>query len=233
MEFAQDVQNVLAIVLFLLRILTPALSLAVLAGCFLSLKRGRRREEPVVLLEDVGSGISIPVLYWENSIGRSRSCDIVLPDHTVSRDHAVLMRRESGWMITDTNSKAGTLLNGKKIKGDTRVLPGDVLSIGSSALMLKRVSDGTPLPPKKPPKKGKLQIKRAPSPGCRHSFPYSAVWHRANSRGNRSLPLGCFCCCRGGFTCFPPKRYTASALRWKRWGCFWAVWAPCCSPGST
>ncbi len=165
MEFSQDVQNVLAIVLFLLRILTPALSIAVLAGCFLSLKRGRRREEPVVLLEDVGSGISIPVLYWENSIGRSRSCDIVLPDHTVSRDHAVLMRRESGWMITDTNSKAGTLLNGKKIKGDTRVLPGDVLSIGSSALMLKRVSDGTPLPPKKPPKKGKLQIKRAPSPG--------------------------------------------------------------------
>lgn len=165
MGFAQDVQNVLAVVLFVLRVLTPALSLAVLVGCFLSLKRGRRREEPVVLLEDVGSGIAIPVLYWENSIGRSRSCDIVLPDHTVSRDHAVLMRREGGWMITDTNSKAGTLLNGKKIKGDTRVLPGDVLSIGSSALMLKRVSDAKTLPQKKPPKKGKLQIKRAPSPG--------------------------------------------------------------------
>lgn len=164
MVFPENVQAILNIVLFVLRVAVPGLSIAVLAGCFLSLKRGRRREEPVVLLEDVGSGISIPVLYWENSIGRSRSCDIVLPDHTVSRDHAVLMRRESGWMITDTNSKAGTLLNGKKIKGDTRVLPGDVLSIGSSALMLKRVSDGAPVPQKKPSKK-KLQIKRAPSPG--------------------------------------------------------------------
>ena len=142
MPFSEDVQSVISIVLFVMRILVPALSIAILVGCFLSLKRGRRKEEPVVLLEDVASGISIPVLYWENSIGRSKSCDIVLPDNTVSRDHAVLMRRENGWIITDTNSKAGTLLNGKRIKGDTVVLPGDILSIGSSSLMLKRVSEG-------------------------------------------------------------------------------------------
>ena len=97
MPFSEDVQSVISIVLFVMRILVPALSITILVGCFLSLKRGRRKEEPVVLLEDVASGISIPVLYWENSIGRSKSCDIVLPDNTVSRDHAVLMRREIGW----------------------------------------------------------------------------------------------------------------------------------------
>lgn len=170
MPFSEDVQSVISIVLFVMRILVPALSITILVGCFLSLKRGRRKEEPVVLLEDVASGISIPVLYWENSIGRSKSCDIVLPDNTVSRDHAVLMRRENGWIITDTNSKAGTLLNGKRIKGDTVVLPGDILSIGSSSLMLKRVSEGV-LPKnskasraQKKAAKARIQIKRAPSP---------------------------------------------------------------------
>lgn len=161
MPLSPEAQSVVAVILLILRILVPMLSIAVLTGCFLSLKRGRRREEPVVLLEDVGSRLSIPVLYWENSIGRSRSCDIVLPDNTVSRDHAVLMRRESGWMITDTNSKAGTFLNGQPVRGGTLVMPGDVLSIGSSSLRLRRVGEG-----KEPPsqKSAKVRIRRAPSP---------------------------------------------------------------------
>ncbi len=37
------------------------------------------KKSPLFLLEDLASGLSIPVLYWENSIGRSKSCDIVLP----------------------------------------------------------------------------------------------------------------------------------------------------------
>ena len=113
---SQVFESALSITMFVLRILVPLLSTVVLVRCFVSLKRGRRKEEPVVLLEDLASGLSIPVLYWENSIGRSKSCDIVLPDSTCSRDHAVLYRRASGWMITDTNSKAGTYVNDKKIK---------------------------------------------------------------------------------------------------------------------
>ena len=170
MPLGESIQPAVDLILFILRILTPILSILILCGCFLSLKRGRRREEPVVLLEDTASGLSIPVLYWENSIGRSKSCDIVLPDSTVSRDHAVLMRRESGWMITDTNSKAGTMVNGKPIQGRARLVPGDVISIGSSSLMLKRVTDSQAAGTgrgrathkmKRPP----VQIKRAPSPG--------------------------------------------------------------------
>ena len=39
------------------------------------------------MLWDEASGTRFPVLYWENSIGRSKSCDIYLPDATASRDH--------------------------------------------------------------------------------------------------------------------------------------------------
>lgn len=123
-------------------------------------KTGPTKRRAVVLLEDLASGLSIPVLYWENSIGRSKSCDIVLPDSTCSRDHAVLYRRASGWMITDTNSKAGTYVNDKKIKEATQIIPGDVITMGTSRFALRRVSEGTVIQQKKKIKQPKISNKK-------------------------------------------------------------------------
>lgn len=141
MVFGETVQSILSVVFFIVRICIPFISIGVLAGCFISHRRGRRRDEPVVYLEDIASNLHIPVLYWENSIGRSKSCDITLPDSAISRDHAVLMRRESGWFIADTNSKGGTYVNGKKVVKEAMVKPGDVITMGGAHLSLKRVND--------------------------------------------------------------------------------------------
>ena len=141
MVLGETIQAILSVVFFILRILIPFISIGVLVGCLISHRRGRRRDEPVVYLEDVASGLHIPVLYWENSIGRSKSCDITLPDSTISRDHAVLMRRESGWFIADTDSKGGTFVNGKKVEKEAIVMPGDIITIGGAHLSLKRVND--------------------------------------------------------------------------------------------
>lgn len=127
--------------LYLLRILVPVITAVTMYSCFVSLKLGRRKEDPVIVLKNTVSHDAIPVLYWENSIGRSRSCDIVLHDSTVSRDHAVLMRREKGWLITDTGSKSGTFVNGRRIKSASSVAPGDVITMGSTALSLSRTAD--------------------------------------------------------------------------------------------
>jgi len=143
------VKSIVYFILYILRIIVPLFSLVVVTKCFLSLKRGRRKEDPVVMLEDRVTHAVIPVLYWENSLGRSKSCDIVLNDGTASRDHAVLMRRESGWVVTDTGSKSGTFINGTKIKAAASILPGDIMAIGSTALMLKRTSETDQARPKK------------------------------------------------------------------------------------
>lgn len=119
------------------------ISIMIVISCFTSLRRGRRKEDPVILLEDMISHEAIPVLYWENSLGRSKSCDIVLNDMTASRSHAVLMRRESGWIVTDTDSKAGTFVNGTKLTAPTPVFPGDTIAMGSTALMLKPIGSGS------------------------------------------------------------------------------------------
>ncbi len=176
----------ISILLFLLRILVPILFICVVWRCFSSMQKGRRREDPVVMLEDVYTHTKIPVLYWENSIGREKTCDITLPDPTISRDHAVLMRRENGWIITDTDSKAGTFLNHHQIEGDTEVLPGDTISVGSASFKLTRATDSSP----------KKQVRRP----VRATAPSKLMWMTTFILFLLTLQ----CCLKGGEVAYEP-----------------------------
>ena len=163
------------VLLLILRILVPLLSLLVIVQCFRSVRRSRRKAAPVVMLENIVDQTKIPVLYWENSIGRSKSCDITVPDGTMSRDHAVLMRREAGWEVIDTGSKSGTRVNGVKIKGSHMVLPGDRLTFGSTTLMLIRAEGADSRP-------GRAFYACAPHPAV---FGYSGLlWRRSLATGS-------------------------------------------------
>ena len=128
--------GLLPTVLLVLRIIAPVMALYVVWRSYTSFKKGQRRRDPVIMLWDEASGTRFPVLYWENSIGRSKSCDIYLPDATASRDHAVLMRRDEGWLICDTGSKSGVLVNGKQIDDRRKVEIGDKITLGSTTLSL-------------------------------------------------------------------------------------------------
>lgn len=129
--------------LLIIRIIVPLLAGYAAFRCYTSFKAGQRRRDPVVMLLDESSGARFPVLYWENSVGRSRSCDICLPVPEVSRDHAVFMRREEGWFVCDTGSKGGVLVNGRKISGPKLVRIGDSMTFGGVTLTLHNTS-GTP-----------------------------------------------------------------------------------------
>lgn len=134
MEFLQS--GLLPVVLLVIRIIVPVLALYVVWRSYTSFKKSQRRRDPVIMLWDESSATRFPVLYWENSIGRSKSCDIYLPDATASRDHAVLMRRDEGWVICDTGSKSGVLVNGRQIDGKKVVNIGDSITMGATTLTL-------------------------------------------------------------------------------------------------
>lgn len=87
-------------------------------------------------------GSTTPISHWENVIGRHKSCDIIVDDRSVSRNHSLLMRKTDGsFSYMDLNSKNGSYINGEKIRrGAVRISPGDVISIGSSQLTLMPVS---------------------------------------------------------------------------------------------
>jgi hypothetical protein len=67
------------------------------------------------------------------TIGRSPDCDIFLDDVTVSRKHAVLLRRDAGYFIEDQGSLNGTFLNRKRIESG-QLENGDELQIGKYKL---------------------------------------------------------------------------------------------------
>lgn len=127
--------------LFMLRILIPSIAIIIVLLCFASLRYGRRKEHALIVLEDEFRKIRYPVLFWENSIGRSRDSDIRINDPVVSREHAVLLRRDDGWFITDTDSKSGVFVNEQKTSGRQAVYIGDKITIGTSILTLKRADD--------------------------------------------------------------------------------------------
>ena len=131
-------QVFLDIAVVALRFLLPLYAVVIIYQCFASMRRHRRPEKPLVTLELKDTFQQIPVLFWENSIGRSKGSDICVNDPAVSRDHCVLLRRQEGWLISDIGSKGGTYVNGRKARGRTQVLIDDEITVGSTTFVLKR-----------------------------------------------------------------------------------------------
>ena len=67
------------------------------------------------------------------TIGRSPDCDIFLDDVTVSRKHAMLVRKDDAYYIEDQGSLNGTFLNRRRIESG-RLENGDELQIGKYKL---------------------------------------------------------------------------------------------------
>ena len=80
------------------------------------------------------NGKTMDISSWEVSIGRAKTCDIVLNYSTVSRFHAVVARRGKGWMIFDTGSKSGVFVNGNKIDKYAYIYDGDDIEMGTASL---------------------------------------------------------------------------------------------------
>lgn len=108
----------------------PVLAFIILFKCFLTLLIGHPVNKTYGYIVNGFNGEKIPLNTWETSIGRSRSCDIILTYPSVSRFHAAICRRVDGWYIFDTNSKLGTFVNGEKIEREATVKNNDIISFG-------------------------------------------------------------------------------------------------------
>jgi hypothetical protein len=71
------------------------------------------------------------------TVGRSPSCDCVLPEEYVSRRHAELRRDGERWFLRDLGSTNGTRVNGVRVVEEAEVRPGDRLSLGGAAYRLR------------------------------------------------------------------------------------------------
>jgi FHA domain len=78
-------------------------------------------------------GQSYPLEGERMTIGRSPDAEIFLDDVTVSRDHAVLVRRSGAWHLDDSGSLNGTYVNRRRIDSH-KLEDGDELQIGKYKL---------------------------------------------------------------------------------------------------
>jgi pSer/pThr/pTyr-binding forkhead associated (FHA) protein len=86
--------------------------------------------DPAPLVFPPGSGVRF-------TIGRTRDCDLCLTDLSVSRMHALLVRREDGWVLSDLGSHNGTRLNGWLVREPVPVQAGDRVEFGSMAFIIQ------------------------------------------------------------------------------------------------
>jgi pSer/pThr/pTyr-binding forkhead associated (FHA) protein len=97
------------------------------------MKGGKGGDPKVVLLEDE------EII----TLGRDQSCQVVLAQQAVSRNHARISRDGTLFFVEDLGSSFGTQINGQKLpKGEKRLLRnGDVIAIAQFDVTFDRVAD--------------------------------------------------------------------------------------------
>lgn len=66
-------------------------------------------------------------------VGRDTNCDVIIGDPSVSRHHAEVLHNDSGWLIRDTGSTNGIIVNGVATT-QSRIYDGDIIDLGTTQL---------------------------------------------------------------------------------------------------
>lgn len=100
-----------------------------------------RRKGSLVVIDGPPADIGNTVVVEDLAIiGREQS-DLVLRDGMVSRRHALVERRENGYVLRDNHSTNGTRLNGNEVQGELPIVEGDRIIIGGTIIKFTMVDD--------------------------------------------------------------------------------------------
>ena len=123
------------------RYILPSITVIILIKCILTLMLGHPKEKIYGYIIDMKSGNRYALNMWETSVGRSKSCDVVLPYDTVARSHAVITRRIDGWYIHDLLTKARLTVNGEDVEQKALIKNGDIIYFGKHRFRFEVADD--------------------------------------------------------------------------------------------
>lgn len=97
-------------------------------------------QNPYLLLNTEKGERFFPLLgryYW--TIGRSKDNDIVIKDHCISRNHAILQSTETGdFYLIDLGSRNGTFVNGRRVAIPVTIYNTDRITFGKTEVQFYR-----------------------------------------------------------------------------------------------
>ena len=85
------------------------------------------------------------------TIGRDPTCDVVLDDEDVSREHCRFRPGGDGFLVEDLGSSNGTIVNGQRITQPVSLRPGDLVVIGPALLEVHEAAPSAE--PERPPER--------------------------------------------------------------------------------
>jgi hypothetical protein len=92
----------------------------------------------------------IPLEAGEYGVGRSEDNQIMLPDASVSRHHAILWVEGNVLTVADQGSANGTFINGVRVQ-QAQIRPGDILKIGGYMFTCVGAGEAVTVPDSMPP----------------------------------------------------------------------------------
>ncbi len=172
------------------RYLLPAITVIILIKCILTLMLGHPKEKIYGYIIDMKSGNRYPLNMWETSVGRSKSCDVVLPYDTVARSHAVITRRIDGWYIHDLLTKARLTVNGEEVVQKSLIKNGDIIYFGKHRFRFEIIDDPVQAVGKRKNRNSapeqKTPVRSKPSPSKADSYSNDAQLRKRTSASQGS-----------------------------------------------
>ena len=97
----------------------------------------------LVISDDEGKQTVVPLVRDEITVGRKEGNTIRLTERNVSRRHARLVKSNGSFVVEDLHSYNGVKVNGQRIAAETKLEPGDQITIGDYqiALQLEAAAD--------------------------------------------------------------------------------------------
>lgn len=108
--------------------------------------RGRSASQPLRLADGV------------TTVGRHDDCQVRIKSSQVSRRHCELFEKKGLLLVKDLGSSNGTIVNGKRIKDQQVLEPGDELTIGGVTLRVAKVGEEPPVRAVAPPPAGDTAV---------------------------------------------------------------------------
>jgi len=91
---------------------------------------------PVVMVSAGSFSKNFTINKMKMTIGRNSGNDIVIPETTVSGNHADIVNEGGNWYIIDANSTNGVLVNGTKVSKQ-KLNNGDLIKLGAAMLKMQ------------------------------------------------------------------------------------------------
>lgn len=94
---------------------------------------------PILMIRDSRNGKvkEIPLNRSRFTIGKSDWNDLVLPRKTISREHCMIFRKGSKYLLRDLGSTAGTMLDNRKVQSDELLNHGARINLGEFEILFR------------------------------------------------------------------------------------------------